>query len=344
MSSSDPFRHRSSKPSREVGDAPSLGQVPRMHKGSESRAGRRTRKSTISPNPKNTPPAAFGIAVLACLLAVGVLVAGLVLWVKRSQNKQVEGESNTPAAVATKRAASALAESPTEAEATKLVKKFLATREEEELADLIRPTSQEPAEIIRKLSELDKSDGKVSSLQFLGAVDSRSLQIEGVIVTFEGNRNRLALLSPDAAGKWRVDFDAFDRHVSPDWKTLLSGAAVTGRVRIFCSPDSYYNGKYRDDTKWTCYAMASPDGEDLLYGYLDKNSPQSEVMTKVFAANSTTTLGTPLRSKRLVLEIRHEPDANPRQFEITRVLSDEWSLGDTPLDEKLSRPLSAELK
>jgi hypothetical protein len=235
-----------------------------------------------------------------------------------------------------------LASSPDEAAILKIVESFLAARTPADLLPLIRASAQEPAVMIGKLENLDKVDGKMSSLRYLGPVDSRAVQIEGVVVNFEGGRNRLALLSPDSAGKWLVDFDAFDRYSTPDWETLMSGKAVTGTVRVFCSKDSYYNGLYADESKWACFAMASPDHETLMFGYVPRDSERFEAMQKGLNKDGPPT-ATPARgqSNRLTLEISHREGAQPRQFEITKLLSDEWVMGDVALEDKLARPLSA---
>jgi len=282
------------------------------------------------------------------LVVMAGLVAGGVIWVVRAQRKPVARETGNPALTPMIPTAVRipLAAAPEEETALKLVRAFLAARAPADLEPLIRPSSQDPAVIVGKLADLEKSDGKVDSLRHLGPVDSRALQLEGVVVDFEGGRNRLALISPDTDGKWRVDFDAFDRHSSPDWTTLLAGKPVTGLVRVFTSPDFYYNGIYRDETAWACFAIASPDNDTLMYGYVPRTSSQFEALGKITAGDSAGPARPGARGKsvRVTLEILHQEGADPRQFEITRVLSDEWAIGAQPLDEKLSRPLSAKVK
>lgn len=338
-SSSNSFHHRPGRKSRQVGDAPSIGHVPKMNRDSESRVVRHTRRrvSFAEPNIK------LVLIVAGMVLATGATVIGLMIWAQRSKGRAAEYRSYAPPPVAAQPAGIPLVPAPDEAMATKLVEKFLAARSEAALLPLIRPSEQEPAAILAKLAGLEAKDGKLKSVRALGLMDSRALQLEGVLVDFEGGRNRLALLAPDAAGTWRVDFDAFDRYSTPAWDELLSGKAQSGTVRVFVSADSYFNGVYGDDSKWACYGIASPDHETLMFGYVPKDGELHKILTKVLSKDPLGG-GETRKATRMTLGIRHDEEAGKRQFEITRVLSDEWALGDQALDEKLSRPLSELVK
>lgn len=338
--SSNSFEHRPGRKSRQVGDAPALGHVPKMNRDSESRVVRHTRRrvSIKEPNIK------LVLVVSGMVLIAGAMVIGLLIWANRSKNRAPEVVAFAPPPVLSKPATIPLALAPTEIEATKLVERFLAARSEEALAAVIRPTTQEPAAILAKLSALETKDGKIQSVRALGSLDSRAVQIEGVVVDFVGGRNRLALLSPDSDGKWLVDFDAFDRYSTPPWDELLSGKPVTGTVRVFVSSDRYFNGIYGDDNQWTCFGIASPDNDTLMFGYVPKDGELHQLLTKVLTGDSLSSGAKRKTAIRMTLEIRHDEKADERQFEITRVLSDEWAIGDQALDQKLSRPLSETVK
>lgn len=338
-SSPNPFQNRPGRSSRQVGDAPSLGQVPKMNKGSESRVTPHARRRASNIEPSKT----FVVTLIGSLVAVLLLVAGGVLWFVNSQRTPAEEEKEAlalpSAPLSTKPAETPVATSLDEESAVKLVRTLLAARNDTDLDGLIRPTEQEPAAILAKLAGLEGKDGKVKDVRYLGSLDSRALQLEGVLVDFANGRNRLALISPDPSGTWQVDFDAFDRYSTPAWDELLSGKEQSGTVRIFISPDSYYNDEYADDSKWVCYGLASPDNETLMFGYVPKDGELHQLLGKVLSADPVTGKAN-RKATRMTLEIRHDPSAEKRQFEITRVLSDEWAVGDQALDQKLSRPLS----
>lgn len=330
-SSQDPFRHRP-KSGREVGDAPSIGRVTRMRNGASSKA--RTSKVTAIDGLDKRVNLTTLLGIL--LLGIGVVVAGLAAWafVNAKRNHSTASATGNPAdTVAAEQAILQPVPPPEVLMAT--VHSFLAARTPEALAPLIRKSDQDISVAVEKMAGLEKRDGALKNVRYLGTVNSRCLQVEAVVVNFEGDRNRLALLSPDAAGNWQVDFDGFDRHLSVGIDQILSGKAVDAKVRVYVSIDAYYNSRFKDDAKWACYGIASPDSDQLMFGYVARDSPQHEALAALIATKAELRAGDTTRSamRRMILEIRHHPDGEVRQFEILRVLSDEWAMGAVPLDE-----------
>ena len=43
-------------------------------------------------------------------------------------------------------------------------------------------------------------------------------------------------------------------------------------VRVFVLPVKYFNFHFTDEKKWACYALRSPNGEQILYGYVERYS------------------------------------------------------------------------
>jgi hypothetical protein len=137
-----------------------------------------------------------------------------------------------------------------------LVKQALAIREPAKVPAFFRPCDSSPEEIVAYLGSLEAVDGRISGYDWLSSMDVNRLSVDGVLVKFTGDdapRSRLALLTPDAEGKWRIDFDAFARTVKPAWSEILEKAADSALVRVYAATDSYYNGPFRDDTQWICY-------------------------------------------------------------------------------------------
>jgi hypothetical protein len=336
-SSHDPFRHRPAKPPRELGDAASIGRVSRLREGAPSASGRASKVTGIDGIDKRvTLSSGLGIFLLLC----GIVVAGLAAWAFMSAKRNQSGDraTGTPVAVGEDPETSGLP-GPEPEELENIVRSFLAARTPEALAPVIRPSEQDTGAILSKLAGLEEKDGAIESVRYLGGMNSRCLPLEGVVVTFEGDRNRLALLAPDEAGRWRVDFDGFDRYLSVGLDEILSGKAVDARVCVYVSTDTYYNGRFKDDRKWACYGIASPDNDQLMFGYVPRNSAQHEALESVIAPRSEVRAGNTTRSslKRMLLEIRHHPDGEKRQFEILRVLSDEWAMGPVALDEMVRK-------
>ncbi len=228
--------------------------------------------------------------------------------------------------------------SPSEDEALDLVRRALALRKPGVVASHFHPGEATPAEVVEFLAEREAREGKVKEMKWLGSMDIEGLLLEGVLVVYseEGageRRERLAFLAPDDKGVWKVDFDGFARTSRPSWKDLLKGDAEQAVVRVLAAPDVYFNGPFRDESQWVCYAMTSPECKELLSeensllrGYCRVDSAQAKAMASIFEGEA--------KISRATVEIRKTKGAEFRQFEITRVLSREWVVPLTPLDEK----------
>ncbi|WP_193214141.1 hypothetical protein [Luteolibacter marinus] len=300
------------KSARKRGDAPTMGRIPRLVKNATPGA----RINYAGQIPKIL----FGASLV--FLAGGI--TAVVLWEYRDRGSgrvfsmPIRNANNIVIKVAT----------PKPEQLIDKVEQFLAARTPAELAPLVRGGSQRPEQMVAKLADLEKNDGKVETIRYVKPVDSRVLQIETVLVTFETDNNRVALLSPDGEENWRIDFDAFDRQVVPGWDKLLSGEPVEGTIRVFTSADIYYNGRYTED-RWVCYSMASPDHKTLMFGYTLRGSRQHAAVASTLRRNGQ---GTSLPMQRMTFDVRHTGTGEQRQFEITQVLADDWALGSQPLE------------
>ena len=96
-------------------------------------------------------------------------------------------------------------------------------------------------------------------------------------------------------------------------------------VRVILGEDSYFNGPFQDDRQWVCYGMGSPDTETVLLGYCRVGSPQARAMIWMSSKGAAVV--------RATLEIRRVEGASPRQFEIVRVLAEDWVMGKTPFED-----------
>lgn len=333
MSSDDVKRSvRTSRHDRAAGDAPSMGRVARMpgtglprglrrkRKKSEHRQGGRVRKIRGQI-----------IKVWSILLSALVLVVlGIALWLWIiPQMKPDEPIAGTLPADAVQTALPVPKfPSPSQTDAIAMVKQGLAVRDPEKIPEFFRLGTSSTQEIVVFLENLKSRDGVIDHLEWLGSMDANGLLIDGVVVNFTGMdkpRNRLALLTPNEAGRWQIDFDAFARTVKPAWPELLEKQAQVAEVRVYAAKDSYHNGPFRDDKQWVCFGIGSPDTDQVLLAYAKTGSPQAAAMRWIFSKDS--------RMSRTTLEIRRVPDGEPRQFEISRVLAEDWVVGAVPFDD-----------
>jgi hypothetical protein len=268
------------------------------------------------------------------ILSVFVVVLGLFLW------SWLRGLMNQPVVASDipelKTHKVLKFQSPGEEAVVALVKSALESRESPQAADYFHMGEAGPGELVGFLSKMIQDDGPVIGFQWLGGRYANGQLIENVLITCERDgkpRERVAMLVPDDQGVWKIDFEAFARMVRPSWELLLGESGGRGLVRVFVRGDNYFNGPFRDDAEWSCYAMASPDIDQMLLGYCRKGSPQDEAMMLMLLRNAKEGQATDMESvMRATLLVERPQGADARQFEITRVLAEDWIVSDNPYD------------
>ena len=324
---------------RAGGDAPKLGRVIRLRDreapGTSGRSRRSGRAAMASAAQAMVRRRVILMWSLTFTLVTLLVIGGFVMFWLRSHRSADKGGAGSRVGGEVRKVSQFV--SPSEGEALERVKEALAIRDPGVVADSFHLGQATPAEVVEFLSAAEERDGKIERMSWLGSMDVEGLLLEGVLVVHAGKaaaNERLAFLVPDEVGVWKVDFEAFARISRPPWRDLLKGSADRSQVRVFVAKDSYYNGPFRDESRWVCYAMASPEAkelltseQELLRGYCKAGSPQAKAMERIFKGGG--------RMNRATLEIHRVEGADFRQFEITRVFSHEWVLAATPLDDKV---------
>jgi hypothetical protein len=175
-------------------------------------------------------------AVLVAVV-VGVLSVFFGSWLRTRMGRQALSAEEQAAALVKNRNISAF-ESPSEQAALDLVKQALALRDPALVEKYFHPGAAGPAAVTAFLSGMEEQDGAVTGCQWLSSMDANGLLIDGVLVSTSKDdvpRNRLALLTPDDKGVWKIDFDAFARTVKPSWDGLLSAEGGQGVARSLMS-------------------------------------------------------------------------------------------------------------
>lgn len=261
-------------------------------------------------------------------LAVIAVMGGVFgLWLLPKMNQSATQSSHTNGSAEPPDRLASRFPSPTESEALEMVKSALALRNPLAVASYFRPGGSTPQQVVDFLQELDATEGPITRFAWLSSIDANRLSIDGVLVSLNGKENpttRLALLTPDAVGVWKIDFDALARTVTPSWDDFLDHTTESAQVRVFVARDSYYNGPFKDDNKWVCYGITSPDREEIFYGYCRRDTAQHAAMEALFVRET--------QMIRATLKIQYHEAAGPRQFVISRILAEDWAMGETDFD------------
>ncbi|MGL5019793.1 MAG: hypothetical protein ACRDBP_16780 [Luteolibacter sp.] len=323
---------RASSHERAAGDAPNIGRVARMP-GTGIPKVRRRRRGGRGKSGKGLGPGGSLVSKLWTILLAGAVVvslgAVLFLWVRSKISEEIPGARQAGAGSEEQVAPETRVPSPSEQEATALVKRAIAVRDPALVEDLFRLGGSSPDEVVKFLEGLESVDGKVEDFGWLSSVDVNRMAVDGVAVRFEdstGPRNRLALLTPDASGKWKLDFESFARTVRPGWQDIMEKPFETALVRVFFAKDNYYNGPFKDEEKWICLGLKSPDKEEVFFGYCQVGTPQAAAINWISDKMGNS-------PSRVTLELRQVEGAGRLQFEVSRVLAEDWIVGDAPFDD-----------
>ena len=140
-----------------------------------------------------------------------------------------------------------------------------------------------------------------------------------------GNMRLMEVVTTEEGPK--VDWDAYARHGTASWQELWSGTTQKAVVRVFCEPSTERSEPFKDQTKWTCFRMSSPDMPQAALGFAEVGSVREAMMKKVV-------LSTPNYRQRFTLEIvRHEGKEEPL-FEIVRCHAVGWIEADRAVEEE----------
>jgi hypothetical protein len=335
--------HRSVKSQqhdRKVGDDPALGRVARMSgAGIKKKLGTRRKRSSRSTTHGNDGEKhrwrkrliLIWSGILA-IFALGVIGGALGLWMNRGQLK-ASASSATPEY---KARITSLFPSPSEDEALELVKQAMQAKTPDEVQHYFGLNGERPETILSFLKTMAKEDGPIRGYHWLSSIDSSDLLIDGVRVLLGDKipqKDRIAMLTPNDEGIWKVDFHSFARTCSLPLGEVIRPDSKGGKVRVIIFPDTYYNAAFADETQWSCFQLLSPDEDTTLLGYCRVNSPQHKALVEV-VARATHRSRIDQRPPRGFLEIERVEGGEPRQFEITRVLAEDWLESPTPFDEK----------
>ena len=224
--------------------------------------------------------------------------------------------------------------SPSEDETLAIVNKSIAASDEATVKANFRLGSTEVGAALQYLKEQHAKRGAPSGVSWLGSIDVNDMLVEGVMINWKNREDITSLqvfLTPNQSGVWQVDFDSFAGKCLPGWDSFISGEAVEGMVRVWFSYDNYYNGLFIDESKWVCYAMARPESDQILLGYCRVGSPQAAALSGIMQRVQMRGKNK-VPSYRTILELSRPEGAERRQYEIKRVLAEDWVLSDKVFD------------
>lgn len=328
---------------RKLGGPASIGRVPKIGQAHTDPRGRLCDQQEASV-PDETENKRVILAWSLGLIMVTVIVLGTIFayWISQ------RAATHTPAAIQAEVTQAATAPQtvdlphtpPSEQEALDMVKKALEITSPDEVANRYLPGPHSPEKVFEFVRSVADDNGR--QLFWLGNMNANGLQIEGVAIQAEGAegpRRRLALLTPDEAGVWKIDFDALAETTTPGWSDWQKPGPLEGVMRVAFMPDLYYNGRYMDEREWACYSIFSVDAEASFFAYCKRASDQYRAMETILKRyhRSLPVTKNQIHAPRVVIAVSRSAESPPRQVEITGVLAEGLIPSSAPFDQTIKR-------
>ncbi len=193
-----------------------------------------------------------------------------------------------------------------------VAKNFAFTSDLEERLKWVR----HPEEVSKRLSQYPPDAREAIAHQIIPQknITANNTQYSTFLAKLpDGGQRFLCVIgTPDGP---RVDWDAYARYGTASWIEILEGKVTEATVRIFPQPSDHYIRNFQDREKWLAFALASPDLDIPIYGYVDKTSA-------FFAeVNAKISMG----SLRATVDVKISPDdAQHRQVEIVGIRTLGW--------------------
>lgn len=196
-----------------------------------------------------------------------------------------------------------------------IVDHWLRSESPSQMAETTRLAGLTQTQAFDKLRTFLAHMGNVKKIKWLGTDQSFSTPAEKVLVSFESGKYRVASLIQNQQGVWQVDLASFIAMNSKPWNDIIQSTMSDALVRVMISHDSYYNGTFVDEQKWSCYSLAHPDFSEVLYGYVKKDSSSYNSIQEIMGQNP---------SIPVTLEITRNQDMLKSQCEIKKIITKGW--------------------
>ena len=202
-----------------------------------------------------------------------------------------------------------------------LVKRFLEATTVDDLLPLVRnpPVAEARMRAFYTAGKIEAAG--LSQFNSSGSVSIREKFVSLSVLTRDHEEKALALIETPQGLK--IDWESWVGWSDISWEKFLSSKPVTGHVfRVTVSAVEYYNFGFANESKWRSYRLISPDGENSLYGYVERGT----VLEQRIHLDAET------KSLALMLSLKFPVGATTNsQVLIERLVADGWvEEGDAP--------------
>lgn len=212
------------------------------------------------PAKSNSTQSRRGFFLIAGIVLISALGGLIWHWPKESDGVEATG----PPPV--------LLSLPTVGEARRVAEAFLLAESYEDKVAHVRFASAVGSSVRKFYGEQDSLVHQYTSLKSIDAVETSDLSFLRFVVTEpEGGRRLLAVVATPVGPK--VDWPSFARHDQMGWDSFWDRSGEEEiPVRVYLELADYYNFEFEDLNAWQCYAISSPDLDEVWHGYASRGS------------------------------------------------------------------------
>jgi hypothetical protein len=195
-----------------------------------------------------------------------------------------------------------------------LAKTFLSAKRIEDMLPVVR----DPKGIWQKMREY-YPEGVIEPIEMSGFNPTGR-------VSYKGNSAAVSITTADFEQKQlifvegkdglKIDWESWAGWSEMPWEEIVEKQPVQPvLVRAILKWVDYYNFEFIDESKWRSYMLSSPDGEKILYGYVERNSPLDQMIRPA----------EPTAAAAVIVKIHFPENAqSPNQVVIGEYVTDGW--------------------
>lgn len=194
------------------------------------------------------------------------------------------------------------------------LRKFFDATTVEELMNVVYLPDQVRPRLLALHPDGKLPDQKIISIGDPGLPDTTRPLLRSQIQDIEhGNRYIYLHITPDGP---RVDWESWTGWSEMPWKEFQKTRPTDAKIfRAKVAVVEYYNFGFSDETAWQSFSLESPDGENVIYGYVPKSSALVSQIADTIDGGGL-----------LTLKLKFPNDArSSSQVLIESVVSDGWT-------------------
>lgn len=152
-----------------------------------------------------------------------------------------------------------------------IAEKFLNATEVDQILPLVNDAENVSQKIRDHYPEGKINAPGLSKFNSSGRVSYKDSFAAVTVLTPDYQRKQLAFIDTDEGLK--IDWESWVGWSEIPWEKLSEERPPNQTlVRAMLKWVDYYNFAFADEDKWRSYRLLSPDGENMLYGYTERNS------------------------------------------------------------------------